>query len=105
MYKISDRCTPESVLLKENIISCNKTGLFKTNLIKYYIEADWQKFAQKYAYIDLILYCIFLALIMAQFWQIEPYEVYSAKKSKILITWIPISACVILVAQILKVIL
>ena len=80
MYKISDRCTPESIVLKENLISCNKPEMFRTYLIQYYIEADWQKFAQKYAFIDFILNCIFLVLIMAQFWQIEQREVYTEQR-------------------------
>ena len=105
MYKISDRCTPESVVLKENLISCNKTEIFRTYLIQYYIEADWQKFAQRYAYIDFILYSIFLALIMAQFWQIDTKEAQTETRPQILVTWIPISALVLLIIQILKVLL
>ena len=42
---------------------------------------------------------------MAQFWQIDPREAYAQNRPQILVTWIPISALVLLIVQILKVIL
>ena len=45
IFKIPDRFTKESVLLKKAILSCEKKDVFRTELMKTYIEIDWQKFA------------------------------------------------------------
>ena len=45
IFKIPDRFTKESVLLKKAILLCEKKDVFRTEMIKNFIEADWQKFA------------------------------------------------------------
>ena len=45
IFKIPDLFTKESVLLKKGILLCEKKDVFRSELIKNIIEADWQKFA------------------------------------------------------------
>ena len=44
-FKIPDRNTEEDIILKMNIVGCNKKNVFRTKLIQSYINEDWQNFA------------------------------------------------------------
>ena len=44
-FKIPDRFTPKSIVLKKNTVDCTRKDVFRTSLIQGYINEDWKNFA------------------------------------------------------------
>ena len=68
-YKFPPKFTPRSIALKVSIDGCTRKDAFRSTLLQGYINEGWEKFAQKFAIVELCLYLSFVILITIQFWQ------------------------------------